>query len=274
MIQKTIRAWGEVPYTNAEADELTQELNDRTVYGTSGYNSIAELGAKMAAVEGVNSTQDTAIGLNTAKLSGIEAGADVTDTANVTAAGALMDSEVTNLAQVKAFDSADYATVAQGTLADGAAQLAGDNVFTGFNRYTFTNTYYGNVATALLTAARVLNSQGNVDVQVETDGAGTIASANDLNLKSGSGTAIKSTTSSIADIDATGDFALTTKQYNDSRYGAIADVTANTAITDVAIVSDTTSAGGGTAITNMVEITQAAYDLLTPDASTFYLING
>jgi hypothetical protein len=38
----------------------------------------------------------------------IEAGADVTDTANVTAAGALMDSEVTNLAQVKAFDSSDY----------------------------------------------------------------------------------------------------------------------------------------------------------------------
>jgi hypothetical protein len=42
------------------------------------------------------------------KLDGIEALADVTDTANVTSAGALMDSEVTNLAQVKAFDSADY----------------------------------------------------------------------------------------------------------------------------------------------------------------------
>jgi len=54
------------------------------------------------------------------KLTGIEAGADVTDTANVTAAGALMDSEVTNLAQVKAFDSADYATAAQGTKADAA----------------------------------------------------------------------------------------------------------------------------------------------------------
>lgn len=43
------------------------------------------------------------------KLSGIEAWADVTDTANVTAAWALMDSEVTNLAQVKAFNSSDYA---------------------------------------------------------------------------------------------------------------------------------------------------------------------
>ena len=56
------------------------------------------------------------------KLDGIEASADVTDTANVTAAGALMDSEITNLAQVKAFDSSDYATAAQGTTADSALQ--------------------------------------------------------------------------------------------------------------------------------------------------------
>ena len=56
------------------------------------------------------------------KLDGIEASADVTDTANVTAAGALMDSEVTNLAQVKAFDSSDYATAAQGATADSALQ--------------------------------------------------------------------------------------------------------------------------------------------------------
>jgi len=59
------------------------------------------------------------------KLDGIEASADVTDTANVTAAGALMDSEVTNLAQVKAFDTSDYATAAQGTTADAALPKAG-----------------------------------------------------------------------------------------------------------------------------------------------------
>lgn len=62
------------------------------------------------------------------KLDGIEASADVTDTANVTAAGALMDSEVTNLAQVKAFDSADYATAAQGATADAALPKAGGTV--------------------------------------------------------------------------------------------------------------------------------------------------
>ena len=38
------------------------------------------------------------------KLDGIESGADVTDTANVTAAGALMDSELTSITAVKALD--------------------------------------------------------------------------------------------------------------------------------------------------------------------------
>jgi hypothetical protein len=62
-------------------------------------------------------------------LINVEDGADVTDTANVTAAGALMDSEVTNLAAVKAFDPADYATAAQGATADTALQ-PGDAITT------------------------------------------------------------------------------------------------------------------------------------------------
>jgi hypothetical protein len=63
------------------------------------------------------------------KLDGIEAAADVTDTSNVTSAGALMDSEVTNLAQVKAFNSADYATAAQGAKADSAQQPPSEGAF-------------------------------------------------------------------------------------------------------------------------------------------------
>ena len=59
------------------------------------------------------------------KLDGIEAGADVTDATNVNAAGALMESEVTNISEVKAFDSTDYATAAQGTTADNALPKAG-----------------------------------------------------------------------------------------------------------------------------------------------------
>ena len=48
-----------------------------------------------------------------------------TDTTNVTNAGALMDSEVTNLTQLKTFDSSDYATAAQGTLATDALPKSG-----------------------------------------------------------------------------------------------------------------------------------------------------
>ena len=54
------------------------------------------------------------------KLDGIEAGADVTDTANVTAAGALMDSEVTDLAGIKAVTiSTLQAKPSEGAFADG-----------------------------------------------------------------------------------------------------------------------------------------------------------
>jgi hypothetical protein len=70
------------------------------------------------------------------KLDGIEALADVTDATNVAAAGALMDSEVTNLAAVKAFDPTDYATSVQGALADSATQ-PGDNVSTLVNDAAF-----------------------------------------------------------------------------------------------------------------------------------------
>jgi len=85
------------------------------------------------------------------KLDGIEASADVTDTANVTSAGALMDSEVTNLAQVKAFDSSDYATAAQGTTADAALPKAGGTM-TGDITFSATQTFDAGDLTGTLPA--------------------------------------------------------------------------------------------------------------------------
>ena len=56
-------------------------------------------------VMAANSTVDGRdVSVDGAKLDGIEASADVTDTANVTAAGALMDSELTSIASVKALN--------------------------------------------------------------------------------------------------------------------------------------------------------------------------
>lgn len=65
--------------------------------------------------QGYTSTEAT-------KLSGIETGADVTDTANVTAAGALMDSEVTSLSGIKTLTVPDSTTISAfgATLTDDA----------------------------------------------------------------------------------------------------------------------------------------------------------
>ena len=91
----------------------------------------------------VESASDSNVFTNAdhSKLDAIEASADVTDATNVTAAGALMDSEVTNLAQVKAFDSSDYATAAQGTTANAALPKAGGTM-TG--KLTISNASYAN----------------------------------------------------------------------------------------------------------------------------------
>ena len=74
-------------------------------------------------------TQNNFTNADHTKLNGISASADVTDATTVTAAGALMDSEVTNLSQVKAFDSSDYATAAQGSKADSAQQPPTEGAF-------------------------------------------------------------------------------------------------------------------------------------------------
>jgi len=93
---------------------------------TTANAALPKAGGAMTGAITTNSTFDGRdVATDGSKLDGIEAGADQTDTTNVTAAGALMDSEVTNLAQVKAFDSSDYATAAQGTKADAALPKAG-----------------------------------------------------------------------------------------------------------------------------------------------------
>ena len=102
----TLTATGtELNYTDGVTSNIQTQLNAKAS------TSIATTSAN-----GLMSSSDKT------KIDGIESLADVTDATNVAAAGALMDSEVTNLAQVKAFDSADYATAAQGSTADSALQ--------------------------------------------------------------------------------------------------------------------------------------------------------
>ena len=97
------------------------------------------------------------------KLDAIEASADVTDTANVTASGALMDSEVTNLAQVKAFDTTDYATSTQGTTADNALPKAGGAMTGTIAGFTSTGIDDNATSTKLTVANTGINVTGRID---------------------------------------------------------------------------------------------------------------
>ncbi len=122
---------GSAPGTLDTLKELSDALGADANFAAS---TAASIGTKLSLAGGTmtgditfNSTQTfdgRDVSADGSKLDLIEANADVTDTTNVTAAGALMDSEVTNLAQVKAFDETDYATAAQGAKADSALQTA------------------------------------------------------------------------------------------------------------------------------------------------------
>lgn len=114
-----VSSGGTVEYSLPAADGTSNQL-----LATNGSGAVTFVTPSVTTLSDVTSAGSGAIITSSerTKLTGIEASADVTDTANVTAAGALMDSEVTNLAQVKAFDSSDYATAAQGSTADSALQ--------------------------------------------------------------------------------------------------------------------------------------------------------
>ena len=102
---------------NKFLDDLLIAVDANTAgAGASGtVTSVAVTGSDGIEIDSgspITTTGTIALGLNkttTLAFLNVEDGADVTDTANVTSAGALMDSEVTNLAQVKAFDATDYA---------------------------------------------------------------------------------------------------------------------------------------------------------------------
>lgn len=109
-----------VDSVNGETGTVVLDTDDISEGSSNLYYTDARVSANSSVA--ANTAKNTYPSADATKLAGIEANADVTDAANVAAAGALMDSEVTNLAQVKAFDSSDYATAAQGTTADSALQ--------------------------------------------------------------------------------------------------------------------------------------------------------
>jgi hypothetical protein len=136
------------------------------------------------------------------KLAGIEALADVTDTANVTAAGALMDSELTNITAVKALNQGVATTdspsfvglTASGEITANGGIALGDNDKATFGAgddlqiyHDGSNSYIRDTGTGNLNISadqlRVLNA-GNNEIKAEftTDGAVDLYHNNALKL--------------------------------------------------------------------------------------------
>ncbi len=134
------RIGGSVPSTMSQAEaEAGTSTADRIVTAERIAQAIAALESDDA-VDSVNGNTGTVV-LNpddlddSATTNKFVTAADLTvlsntsgtnsgdeDASSLAAKGALMDSEVTNLAQVKAFDTTNYATAAQGSTADSALQ--------------------------------------------------------------------------------------------------------------------------------------------------------
>lgn len=157
-------------------------------------------------------------------LINVEDGADVTDTTNVTAAGALMESEVTNLSQVKAFDTTDYATAAQGATADTAEQAANKDTTGGYAGLTLFKLNLKNAANT------VTNFLTNATTVARTwtfpDKDGTVAMTSDI-------TGTNSGTNTGDQTNITGNAATVTTNANLT--GVVTSVGNTTAIADKAL---------------------------------------
>jgi hypothetical protein len=110
-----IEASATADQTNAEIRTAVEAATDSNVFTDADHSKLnaieasatadqtnAEIRAAVEAATDSNAFTDA----DHTKLNAIEASADVTDTANVTSAGALMDSELTSIASVKALNQA------------------------------------------------------------------------------------------------------------------------------------------------------------------------
>ena len=164
-----------------------------TTNSTIDGRDVATDGSKLDGIESGATADQTAAQIKTAyesnadtnaftdadesKLDGIEASADVTDTTNVTAAGALMDSELTSIASVKAMnqgvattDSPTFAGVTAPITGNVTGNLTGNvtgNV-TGDLTGDVTGNVAGNLTGSVLTAAQTnitsVGTLGSLDV--------------------------------------------------------------------------------------------------------------
>jgi len=222
-------------------------------------------------------------GSERSKLSGIEANADVTDATNVTAAGALMDSEVTNLAFVKGLTggvSNGNVLVANAAVADNdflkidgtsvegrtAAEMRGDlNVADGATANAGTVT---SVATTAPITGGTITGSGTIGISAATtSAAGSMSGADKTKLDGieASATADQTDAEIRAAVEAASDSNVFTDADHTKLNGIAASATAYADADAIAAVE------GEATLALTGDVTIAAGKGLTVDGTTLHV---
>lgn len=171
VIEKTITTsgGGSVGTTDLTATTATDQI---TINSSSGDNVI--IGEASASIAGLMTTT------HHDKLDGIESSADVTDATNVTAAGALMDSELTDLAGVKGVTISNLQPIpSEGAFANGdKTKLDAIEVSADVTDTTNVTSAGALMDSELTTIAAVKGLTANGAIDWTQSGAGTIHTDN------------------------------------------------------------------------------------------------
>jgi len=245
-------------FTIASAVLTTADINggtvDNTVIGgtTPLAGNFTTLGATgNITVGGTVDGRDVAT--DGAKLDGIEALADVTDTANVTAAGALMDSELTDITSIKALN--------QGVATTDSPTFVTVNATT-VNATTFDMT---NLEVTNVKAKDGTASASIADVTGVMTVASSVLTTTDINGGTIDGTTIGATTPAAVTTSA---LVATTADINGGTIdGAVIGGTTPAAVTTSSLVATTADINAGTVDAVLGGTTPAAASVTTLTAT-------
>jgi len=171
-------------FDKLDAIEASADVTDATNVEAAGALMDSEL-TDLAGVKGVTistlqakPSEGAFVDGDKTKLDGIETSADVTDATNVTAAGALMDSEVTDLAGVKGVTiSTLQVKPSEGAFVDGDKTKL-DTIASSANNYVLPTDLAGDdidIDTTPLTGATVIS---DLDINITTNTSGLVTDAN------------------------------------------------------------------------------------------------